>query len=154
MKTYKLKKWYPSLHKDWVVGDVAILLERQKYYYHIPNKSGIVFKEEVENNPDFWELIEEKKPLFTTDDGMKVSNPEDWVYLVNSLFEKIERYARNSNINKEIVKVFYFEANADEYILMNKPVFSYNDIKKFQSGGEGIWYDVKAIAKERAGNGK
>lgn len=156
MKTYKLKKWYPSLHKDWRVGDVAIPLERQKYYYHIPNKSGIVFKGEVENNPDFWELIEEKKPLFTTDDGMKVSNPEDWVYLVNSLFEKIERYARNSNINtsKEIIKVFYFEANADEYILMNKPVFSYNDIKKFQSGGESVWYDVKAIAKERAGNGK
>ena len=152
MKKYRLKKWYPSLLKDVRVGD--IITENGQHYKGVTYKC-ISYRVEIwQLHPDFWELIEEKKPLFTTDDGMKVSNPEDWVYLVNSLFEKIERYARNSNINKEIVKVFYYEANADDYILWNKPIFSYNDIKKFQLGGDGVWYDVKAIAKERAGNGK
>ena len=59
MKKYRLKKWYPSLHKDWVVGDIVIPWEKQKNYYHVPNKSTTIYKEEVENNPDFWELIEQ-----------------------------------------------------------------------------------------------
>lgn len=153
MEKYRLKQWYPNLHLAWSTTD-NYEYDREDNRMYNRTRWGTIPITAPYLHPDFWELIEEKKPLFTTDDGMKVSNPEDWVYLVNSLFEKIERYARNSNINKEIVKVFYFEANADEYILMNKPVFSYNDIKKFQSGGEGVWYDVKAIAKERAGNGK
>lgn len=45
------------------------------------------------------------------------------------------------------------ESNADEYTWKNKRLFSYNDIEKFQSGGEGVFYDVKAIAKERVCNG-
>ena len=150
MEKYRLKQWYPSLHKDWVVGDIVIPWEKQKNYYHVPNKSTTIHKEEVENNPDFWELIEEKKPLFTTDDGVEVSNPEDWIYQVNPLFEKIERYARNSNINtsKEIVKVFYFEANADDYIWRNKPVFSYEDFIKW--GNVPYQRIIENLAKERS----
>ena len=149
MKQYKLKKWYPSLDEKW---DTTHRYEYQSSTGYMCNKSiqhcVIIYKKELHS--DFWELIEEKKPLFTTDDGMKVSNPEGWVYLVNPLFEKIERYAKNLRNLEATTKVFYFEANADEYILMNKPVFSYNDIEKFQSGGEGVWYDVKAIAKRRS----
>ena len=46
-------------------------------------------------------------------------------------------------------KLFYHESNADEY-WKNKRLFSYNDIEKYQSGGEGVFYDVKAIAKRRS----
>ena len=151
MKKYRLKQWYPSLDEEW---DTTHRYEYQSSTGYMRNMSMqhcvIIYKKELHS--DFWELIEEKEPLFTTDDGVEVSNPEDWIYLVNPLFEKIERYARNSNItiSKEIVKVFYFEANADDYIWKNKPIFSYNDIKKLQSGGEGVFYDVKAIAKERS----
>lgn len=158
MKQYKLKKWYPSLAISWRTDDRYEYDAYRQVMINISNvKNGVALPKEMivkkqELHPDFWELIEEKKPLFVTEDGVEVLNPEDWIYLVNPLFEKIERYARNSNINtsKEIIKVFYYEANADDYILMNKPVFSYNDIKKFQSGGDGTWWNVKAIAKERS----
>ena len=90
-----------------------------------------------------------EKPLFTTDDGVEVSNPEDWIYLVNPLFEKIEGYARNSNINtsKVIVKVFYYEANADDYIWRNKPLFSYEDFIRW--GNVPYERVIKQLAKER-----
>ncbi|MFA6770939.1 MAG: hypothetical protein WCR71_07170, partial [Bacteroidales bacterium] len=113
------------------------------------NKTTVEIDEEELSYEDFWELIEEEEPLFTTDDGMEVSNPEDWIYLVNPLFEKIECYARNSNINisKEIVKVFYFEANADDYIWRNKPVFSYEDFMKW--GNVPYERVIKELAMER-----
>ena len=153
MKKFKLKQWYPSLYEDITEGTEIEYKDGWIYYVNTRgNKTTMEFDSYEFKFTAFWELIEEKKPLFTTDDGVEVSNPEDWIYQVNPLFEKIERYARNSNINtsKEIVNVFYYEANADDYILWNKPIFSYNDIKKFQSGGEGVFYDVKAIAKERS----
>ena len=151
MKKYRLKKWYPSLDEKW---DTTHRYEYQSSTGYMCNKSMqhcvIIYKKELHS--DFWEEVEEKKPLFITDDGVEVLNPGDWVYLVNPLFEKIESCARNSNINtsKEIVKVFYYESNADDYIWRNKRLFSYNDIEKFQSGGEGVFYDVVAIAKERS----
>ena len=152
MEKYRLKQWYPNLHLAWSTTD-NYEYDREINRMYNRTRWGTIAITAPYLHPDFWELIEEKKPLFTTDDGMKVSNPEDWIYLVNSLFEKIERYARNSNINKEIVKVFYFESNADEYIWRNKPVFSYEDIRRtIFMGNEKLKY-IK-LAKERAGNGK
>ena len=147
MKQYRLKKWYPSLLKDVRVGD--IITENGQHYKGVTYKC-ISYRVEIwQLHPDFWELIEEEKPLFTTDDGVEVSNPEDWISLVNPLFEKIERYARNSNINtsKVIVKVFYYEANADEYIWKNKPVFSYEDFIRW--GNVPYERVIKKLAKER-----
>ena len=95
---------------------------------------------EVENNPDFWELIEEEKtkPLFITDDGVEVFDRDTIVYNVrNNSFEKIEISAVYLNKHDFEHKVFAHESNADEYIWRNKRLFSYNDIEKFQSGGEG-----------------
>ena len=152
MKKYRLKKWYPSLHKDWVVGDVAIPWEKQKDYYHVPNKSTTIFKREVENNPDFWELIEQTELLFITDDGVGIFDLCQTVYLIHpKTFIKQKSYLGYFSTNDlDNNKVFFHESNADEYIWRNKRLFSYNDIEKFQSGGEGVWYDVKAIAKRRS----
>lgn len=77
-KQYKLKKWYPSLPKDWKVGDTV----KEKLGGLFPygnsdenRKSRYISKEEIENNPEFWEEIEEsyeKEPLFTTEDGVDI----------------------------------------------------------------------------------
>ena len=150
MKNYRLKKWYPSLPKNWVVGDVAIPWEKQKCYYHIPNKSGIVFKEEVEDNPDFWELIEEQEPLFITEDGVECFDGDEYIS-IGDCYSKIYMIAYNYDAPySSDVKRFFHESNADDYIWKNKPIFSYNDIKKLQPGGGGVFYDVAAIAKERS----
>ena len=58
---YRLKKWYPSLLVEWREGDVFAPRDISPYYYNtrVPSNS-VVRKEDVENNPDYWELIEEK----------------------------------------------------------------------------------------------
>ena len=130
MKNYRLKKWYPSLYKDWVVGDIVIPWEEQKDYYHVPNKSTTIFKEEVENNPDFWELIEEEKtkPLFITEDGVAITDDTTILILVNIDFEKVNISAKNwLLITNRTNKIFFHKVNAEEYIWRNKPVFSYED---------------------------
>lgn len=98
----------------------------------------------------FRDKIEEEKPLFITDDGVKVFDRDTIVYNVrNNTLAKLAVNAVYLNKHDFEHKVFFHESHADEYILMNKRVFSYNDIEKYQSGGEGVCYDVKAIAKER-----
>ena len=136
----------------------------------------IVSKREL--HPDFWELIEEEKycncpipaqlpggllcfkcqqfirkeqePLFITEDKVEVFDRNTIVHIVrNDTLLKIKINADYFSKYGFEHKVFFYESNADEYILCNKRVFSYNDIEKFQSGGEGVWYDAKAIAKGR-----
>ena len=73
MKKYRLKQWYPSLQKKTIEGNIANWDDDEKAYTVIQNgdRVEILDKTEVENNPDFWELIEEEKPLFITDDGWR-----------------------------------------------------------------------------------
>ena len=54
---YKLKQWYPTIPKNWKVGD--IISRRFSHYGHdvIGISSRILNFEEVENNPDFWEKV-------------------------------------------------------------------------------------------------
>lgn len=152
MKQYKLKKWYPSLHKDWAVGDVVVPWGRQKDCYHIPNKTGIIYKEEVENNPDFWELIEEEKPLFITEDGVEVFSDIDSLFAVDlTYFSKTRNMLRSSRwlIDNPSYKVFFLESNADEYIWRNMRVFSYNDLRSWSING-GTQEEALKVAKERS----
>ena len=148
MKKYRLKQWYPSLPKDWVVGDVAIPWEKQKNYYHVPNKSTTIYKEEVENNPDFWELIEEKKPLFTTDDGVKIFLGQVY-FSIDIEFNKRGHFAINSKL-AEVVKTFKHESNADKYILWNKPLLNLKDIEVVIKRNLPEFVELKKLAEERS----
>ena len=61
---YKLKKWYPSLPKDWEVGmeiGAGLLGFEVRYFPYDTKYIGrFIYKNEVENNPEFWELVVEK----------------------------------------------------------------------------------------------
>ena len=152
MKKYRLKKWYPSLHKDWVVGDIVIPWEKQKDYYHVPNKSTTIFKREVENNPDFWELIEQKEPLFITDDGVDIFDLCQTVYLIHPktfIKQKSDLGYFSTNV-LDNNKLFYHESNADEYIWRNKKVFSYEDFIRW--GNVPYERVIEQLAKERGDN--
>ena len=152
MKKYRLKQWYPSLGGDFDVRDI-LYFDRIRGCYVSTYSSDIVLrKREVENNPDFWELIEEQKPLFITEDGVEIFDLCQTVYLIHpkTFIKQKSDLGYFSTNDLDNNKLFYHESNADEYIWRNKRLFSYNDIEKFLSGGEGIWYDVKAIAKERS----
>src|SRR5690606_28549119 len=60
---YRLKKWYPSLPKDWEVGMEVGQDDRFKSYYSPCNgkyKEFFVNFEQVEQNEEFWEEVVEK----------------------------------------------------------------------------------------------
>jgi len=61
MKTYRLKKWYPSLPNDWKEGHkVTDVYEESGSYISCLGIPGAVPRYEVESNPEFWEEIVEK----------------------------------------------------------------------------------------------
>lgn len=145
MKTYKLKQWYPSLKQEWSKGDIAEWFDG--YFW---NKGKVILnglsKNEVENNPDFWELIEDEEPLFITDDGVDIFLGHSYI-LIDKEFIKHKQTASNI-VYTEYFKKFKHEFNADEYIWRNKPVFSYEEIAKRAKPTE--LYYLETLAMERS----
>ena len=147
MKKYKLKQWYPSLGSTWITGDIAVK-SAWDYYYHTEYPNGYLPTEtEVENNPDFWELIEEKKPLFITDDGVEVFDKNSTVYCITRGYNKHDENYISMRKIESYLKVFSHESNADDYIWKNKPVFSYEDFIKW--GNAPYQRVIEQLAKER-----
>ena len=64
MANYKLKKWYPSLPKDWEIGMELGQGDRGKYSWYSPCNVrycyGGISREEVENYSEFWQEVVEK----------------------------------------------------------------------------------------------
>ena len=155
MKKYKLKQWYPSLGSTWITGDIAVK-STWDYYYHTEYPNGYLPTEtEVENNPDFWELIEEEKPLFVTEDGVEIYINNVELFAVNSTFIT----ASDNNFDVEVCKkegwkLFFHKSNADEYILWNKPLLSLQEIDATIKGHLPEFDELKKLAKEGIDNGK
>lgn len=75
--------------------------------------------------------IEEQKVLFTTEDGVEVADEYEWLWLVRlNTYKKenIRAFMFHNSKDKSKFKIFAQEEKADEYILMNKRLFSLNDI--------------------------
>lgn len=92
---------------------------------------------------EFVKPIEEKKPLFITEDSKELWNKEDKVYSVcpKGTWEKLDTLTAGylAGIGRKGVhgrpfsnwKHFSTPELCDEYILQNKPVLSYNDVMEF-----------------------
>ena len=70
-----------------------------------------------------------KQPLFTTEDDVDIFEGNNYFKVVNESFQllKMENASKGESLRS---KVFSTKEKAEEYILMNKPVLSYNDIEK------------------------
>ena len=87
------------------------------------------------------EKVKEPIPLFTTEDGKEIKEVIGFVWFVNSVYNmsKISVFDTISILKeyegKEITfKLFSTEEAAKEYILMNKPVLSLQDLLDNWSG--------------------
>lgn len=98
---------------------------------------------EVENNPDFWEEeIVDKKPLFTTEDGVEVFYDWAYVYVVHPKTYKLRKISWGSFNNDlgEILKVFSTVEAAESWISENKPVYSRKQIlEAIESSRSEYW---------------
>ena len=148
MKKYKLKQWYPSLGIHAVDG-IIIECEEWDNVYVFGELS--IPKHEVENNPDFWELVEEKELLFTTEEGVGIADPRTAIVLVNHDFTIDYKPAADCNINTIVAttRLFFHEENAVEYILWNKPLLTLHDIDKELELYTSDFDKLIKLAKER-----
>lgn len=68
MKKFKLKQWYPSLPINIEVGHVVEIDSKSfsngdVVEYYLLQDAPRMWISSKELHPDFWELIEEEKPL-------------------------------------------------------------------------------------------
>ena len=148
MNKYRLKKWYPSLYDDIEVGTIVDYEDGWIYWYNKRgNKTTMEIDEWELSHKDFWELIEEEKPFLVTEDGVFIYQDEWEMFAVEKrTFRKIS--ILSSNLMRHLYLLFSEEANADEYIWRNKPLFSYGDIFSYLPTGSDIGV-FEQLAKER-----
>ena len=147
MKKYRLKIKYPNLFQKNEIGDIVYYNSLTKNYVkaEAPHYSVSVY--DVENFPDCWELVEEKEPLFITEDGVEFTFISQKFFVVNKEDFRKEMCPVLSDDVIENWLVFYHESNADTYIWKNKPVFSYEDFMRW--GNVPYERVIKQLAKER-----
>ena len=151
LKKYKLKQWYPTLPKEWKDRKGIVSFNTISNGYQMEGVDGVAWLIRAhEFDKDFWELIEEKKPLFITEDGVEIYTNNVKLFAVNSTF--ITASANNFDFEvckKEGWKLFFHEFSADKYILWNKPLFSLQDIDATIKGSLPEFFELIKLAKER-----
>jgi len=93
-----------------------------------------------------------KQPLFTTEDGVEIFEGDN-IYTVHlddwtiEYFEKLNKLDFTASNDKD----FSTKEKAEEYIIMNKPCLSINDIKKTMDVGNLDTGDLKSLVKQKVG---
>lgn len=149
MKNYRLKQWYPSLPKEWKDRKGIVSFNTISNGYKMEGVDGIawIIGAHEFSNKDFWELIEEEKPLFTTEDGVKVFIGHTFI-IVGDDFIKHKLTACNLPYTQDFKK-FKHESNADEYILWNKPLLSLQEIDATIKGHLHEFDELKKLAEKK-----
>jgi len=91
------------------------------------NDMMVCFKE-VRANRGISELKKVKQPLFQTFDGINVFEGDEFVAVQKRTFDMI--CCRHPLTNPEYYYIFSNEEKANNWVLMNKPVLSVNDVQK------------------------
>ena len=130
MKKYKLVKCFPGSPP---IGTVAA----KTHLGYSTGGYGVLFVEDVENYPEFWELI--KEPLFITEDRVEIFNGDNYWFVVKSDLEIVKAWIPRLHIcdwdySGEYKKPplghvqFSTEKAAKDWIDLNKPMYSKKQI--------------------------
>ena len=126
MRKFKLIKKYPNSEN---VGSVWTKRDIDDYYWYT---NCYLIPEDVENNPEFFEEIIERPALFVTEDGVEVFKDDNVHWVINGKYgyelRICENHTKSSLLQGDIYKIFSSFEKAQEWILMNKPVLSINDV--------------------------
>jgi hypothetical protein len=87
-----------------------------------------------------------KTPLFKTEDGKEIFEGDKYYAVHKRTFQNADSIAKNSvnkwNFSNGDWELFSSQEKAEEFILLNKPCFSYNDIAKLQVGQENNYFYI------------
>jgi hypothetical protein len=116
-------------HKDEFCENPDKTIRKIKEFF-FDEKKELKFIAE-DNSKYFLSLFSKpKQPLFTTDDGVDMYEGEMWSLSTNN-WSKCKVFVSNNpfrGITGKELKYFSTEEAANEYILMNKPMLSLNDL--------------------------
>ena len=121
--------------KEFSVGDETnfgiieafyICEEEDSFCY----KEMMVCFKEVKGDIDISQLKKVKQPLFKTEDGVSLMEGENCFYIVIHVmgWDIIEAKVSNDIFTSSNVKIFSKKEAARDFVLMNKPVLSINDV--------------------------
>ena len=92
------------------------------------NPNGIVFRAENSSWSNYLnEISKIKKPLFTTEDGLDIFEGMSFYYVCQEL-ELYNTICCTDEKKYKNAKQFSTKEKAEEYILLNKPCLSYNEV--------------------------
>lgn len=86
-------------------------------------------------------LIKKEKPLFTTEDGVDIFEGDKFYTVRTSDFKLLQPYT----VYSDDVVHFSTKEAAEEYILMNKPCLSINDVSSILQEGKSYQYHNTTI---------
>lgn len=90
----------------------------------------------------------QRKPLFTTEDGKQIFKGDVyWFVVINNNFDITSTIACGSERQIDQCKDFSTEAAAREYVRLNKPMYSLNDVKKTWVEITGV-FNLEVFIKE------
>jgi len=81
-----------------------------------------------------FQIVKEKPVLFFTEDGKEIREGDEYYYVLESINNCI--IGKNNctkfgiSLNRKGIKYFSVKEAAEEYIILNKPVLSINDVQK------------------------
>lgn len=152
LKEYKLKQWYPTLPKEWKDRKGIVSFNTISNGYQMEGVDGVAWliRAHEFDNKDFWELIEKKKPLFITEDGVEIFTNDVKLFAVSSTFiTASDNDFDFEACKREGWKLFFHKFNADEYILWNKPLLSLQEIDTTVEGCLPEFDELIKMAEER-----
>lgn len=145
-KKYKLVKTYPGS------PELGTIVDKRGVIVYFPQDTPTVYhsiaQNQVENYPEFWQKVEEKKVLFTCEDGISIKEGDEYWFIVlnkenypalrDREWKPIREIAKDSNpqfkheeLQKHLGnKTFSTKEKAEEFIYFAKPRFSFKDIEK------------------------
>ena len=115
-------------------------------------KCMMVYFKEVRANRDISELKKVNQPLFKTEDGKDVYEEDEFVAVQKTTFDML--CCRQTLTNPENYYIFSNEEKANNWVLMNKPVLSVNDVLAVCENNYGFLQNklldrLKEIAKSK-----
>jgi len=115
-------------------------------------KCMMVYFKEVRANRDISELKKVNQPLFKTEDGKDVYEGGEFVAVQKTTFDML--CCRQTLTNPENYYIFSNEEKANNWVLMNKPVLSVNDVLAVCENNYGFLQNklldrLKEIAKSK-----
>ena len=139
MRKFKLIKTYPGSPE---LGTEVFLFYGDGYN---TKNNFFVYRQPIhiiEDYPEFWEEVIDK-PLFTTEDGVDIYEG-DRIYCIFSDFS----IGFTGKLNfKPTTLCFSSKERAEEYILMNKPCLSINDVNNCYDSPHGSPIHNKLVDK-------